>query len=339
LSGKLDVGVIGAGTFGSMHLEAYSSYHRSNLRAICDLDEEKGRRLSEQYGCDYYSDYEEMISKAGLDAISVATPDFLHREPAICVAEAGLPLLLEKPMATTVDDAEAILDAFAGSGTKLMVDFHNRFSPPFVHLKRSIEEGEMGEPLFVQGRLNDTIYVPTGMLSWSSESSVLWFLGSHIIDLSRWLLSSDPVKVYAVEGRGVLSEMEINAADYYHSIITFESGAVANLENCWILPESHPSVYDLQLEFVGSKGGYNASASHTNMAEKFTAGKRENPDMLASIDIHGRKAGFAKYSIWHFVDCVLDDREPIASGEDGLWVTRTICRLLESSRSGKVVDL
>ena len=336
---KLEVGVIGAGTFGSMHLEAYSSYHRSNLRAICDIDEEKGRRLAGQYGCDYYSDYSRMISDAGLDAVSVATPDFMHREPAVRVAESGLPLLLEKPMATTVEDAEVILRAFKKSGTILMVDFHNRFSPPFVHLKRSIEEGEMGDPLFVQGRLNDTIYVPTGMLSWSSRSSVLWFLGSHVIDLSRWLLSSDPARVYCVEGRGVLSGMGIDTADFYHSIISFESGSVANLENCWILPESHPSVYDLQMEFVGSRGGYNASASHTNMAEKFTAEKRENPDMLASLDIHGRQMGFAKYSIWHFVDCVLDDRDPIAGGEDGLWVTRTICGLLESSATGEVVEI
>jgi predicted dehydrogenase len=220
-----------------------------------------------------------------------------------------------------------------------MVDFHNRFSPLFVALKESIEKGEMGEPAYIQARLNDTIFVPTKMLAWSGGSNVLWFLGSHVVDLSRWLLSANPKTVYCVEGRGVLDGIGIETADFYQSLITFDSGAIASLENCWILPESHPSVYDLQLEFVGSEGSYNASASHTGMAEKFTKDSYSAPDMIGSPLIHGRQMGFTKMSIWHFVDCVIDGEKPIASGEDGLWVTKTIHALLNSARAGKPVPV
>ena len=336
---ELKVGVIGLGTFGIMHVEAYHTYHRSKLKAVCDIDLEKGRNLAGKYGCEFYSDYTEMISKAELDAISIATPDFLHRKPAICAAEAGLDILLEKPMATTTEDATAIIDAVKNSGSKLMIDFHNRWSPPFVSLKRSIDEGEMGSPKFIQARLDDTIYVPTKMLSWSTSSNVLWFLGSHLIDLSRWLLASNPQKAFSVIGDGLLSGMGIDTPDFFQSIIKFESGSVACLENCWILPETHPSVYKLQLEFVGSEGSFNANISHSNMAQKFTKEKRENPDMLADLDIHGRQRGFAKESIFHFTDCVLDDVQPLVTGEDGLWVTKTICSLLESSRTGNFVPV
>lgn len=335
----LKVGVVGVGTFGTIHLEAYNAYHRSDLSAICDVNAERGGAKAREYGCQYYSDFAEMFDRGGLDAVSIATPDFLHREAAVRAAEAGLDILLEKPMATTVEDAEAILRAARKEGVSLMVDFHNRFSPLYVPLKESIDRGEMGRPAYVHLKLNDTIYVPTGMLSWSAESSVLWFLGSHVADLSRWLLGSDPERAFCVEGRGVLEAMGISTADFYQSIIQFQSGAVASLENCWILPETHPSVFDMQLEFVGSEGSYNANASHSDMVEKYTREKRENPDVIASAEVHGRPFGFAKFSIWHFVDSILDGKEPLVKGEDGLWATKMVCALLESAKTGKAVPV
>jgi predicted dehydrogenase len=280
-----------------------------------------------------------MISKANLDAVSVATPDFLHREPAILAMEAGLDVLVEKPMATTVEDAKAIADAARKSGSMLMVDFHNRWSPPLMALKRSIDSGEMGSPAFVQARLNDTIFVPTRMLGWSARSNVLWFLGSHLVDLCRWLLGSDPRRAFSVCGSGVLSGMGIQTPDFYQSLIEFRSGSVASLENCWILPETHPAVYDFQLEFVGSEGSYTVNASHSNMAEKYSKLKRENPDLLFSLDLHGRRMGFGLASLWHFVDCALDGKTPFVTAEDGIWATRTICSLLESSRTGIFVTI
>jgi len=337
LAKRLKLGVIGVGTFGRVHAEAYKAYERSRLEAICDVDARKCVDLARKLRCDHYSDYAEMISKADLDAVSIATPDFLHKQPAVCAAEAGLDILLEKPMATTVEDATAIAQAAKKSGSMLMIDFHNRWSPLFTALKRSIEEGELGSPGFVQGRLNDTIFVPTKMLSWSARSNVLWFLGSHLVDLCRWLLGSNPRRAFSVCGSGVLSGMGIQTPDFFQSIVQFQSGSAASMENCWILPETHPSVYDFQLEFVGSEGSYTVNASHSSMAEKYSKAKRENPDLLFSVDMHGRQMGFGLASLWHFVDCALGDRKPLVAAEDGLWVTRTICSLLESSRRGTFV--
>ena len=335
----MKLGVIGVGTFGKVHAEAYRAYEKSKLNAICDVDAKKGTDLARKLRCEFFSDYAQMIQRADLDAVSIVTPDFLHREPAICAAEAGLDILLEKPMATTVEDATAIAHAARKSGSMLMVDFHNRWSPPFVALKRSIEEGELGSPGFIQGRLNDTIFVPTKMLGWSARSNVLWFLGSHLVDLCRWLLGSDPKRAFSVCGSGVLSGMGIETPDFYQSIVQFQSGSAASMENCWILPETHPSVYDFQVEFVGSEGSYTVNASHSNMAEKYSKAKRENPDLLFSLDMHGRHMGFGLASLWHFVDCALGDRKPLVTAEDGLWVTRTICSLLESSRKGTFVPV
>jgi len=335
----LNVGVVGLGTFGSVHVDAYHSYHRCRLKALCDVDERRGRKMARRYGANFYTDYEEMFSEGGIEAVSIATPDFLHRDPAVKAAEAGLDILLEKPMATTVEDAEAINRDAKRAGSKLMVDFHNRFSPPFVSLKRSIEKGELGTPEYLQARLNDTIYVPTKMLGWSARSNVLWFLGSHLVDLSRWLLGSNPTKAYSVAGGEVLKAIGIETPDFYQSVVAFESGAVASLENCWVLPKTHPTIYKMAVEFVGSEGSFSANISHSNVAEKLTRKRRENIDVLGDLDIHGRPRGFTRESIWHFVDSVLDGRGPLVTGEDGLWVTRTITSLLESAGSGEPVKI
>ena len=335
---RLKTAVIGVGTFGLTHVEGYAWHHDCDLVAVCDNKPARSTEVASKYGCKAYTDYTEMFSKEDIDAVSIATPDFAHKDPAIRAAEAGLDILLEKPMATEVKDAKEIADAARRAGVTLMVDFHNRWSPPFVELKRSIERGEMGDPLYVQARLNDTIYVPTKMLTWSSKSNVLWFLGSHMIDISRWLLSSNPKSVYCVKGSGLLTSLGIDTEDFFLSTVKFGRG-VANVEDSWVLPETHPFVSDLQFEFVGTEGTYTINMTHSNIAEKYTKVRKENPDVIFSLDLNGRPAGFSKQSIWHFAESVLAGTKPLVGPEDGLWVTRTISSLLRSAELGKVLTV
>lgn len=111
MADKARVGVIGLGTFGKIHVEAFGSHHRTLIAAVCDINEEEGERVSREYGCDFYTDYNEMMEESELDAVSIATPDYLHTEPALLAANKGLDILLEKPMATTLDEAEQITAA------------------------------------------------------------------------------------------------------------------------------------------------------------------------------------------------------------------------------------
>jgi predicted dehydrogenase len=135
-------GVIGTGVWGETHLMTYSSHPRAKLSCICDLDEELLAERAAQYGAESYTtDYRELLARDEVEAVSVVTPDFLHREIAMAAAEAGKHILLEKPMATTVEDCEAMIEAADEAGVKLMVDFHNRWNPAMWETKQAIEEG------------------------------------------------------------------------------------------------------------------------------------------------------------------------------------------------------
>ena len=333
-------GVIGTGVWGETHLKTYSTHPGADLVCICDLNEELVAERAEQYGAGCWTtDYEELLGRDDVDAVSVVTPDFLHREVAIAAAEAGKHVLLEKPMATTVEDCQAMIDAAEANDVTLMVDFHNRWNPAMWGIKKRLVSGEMGEPQMLSLRLNDTIYVPTEMLSWAGDSTVVWFIGSHSVDLARWFFDDEITRVYSVARSRVLSERGINTPDFFHTICEFEGGGVAHVENCWIMSDEMPSVADFKVEMIGSEGTALAEVTSHGMLKAFTPEGMSYPDMAVVTDVHGKPNGFGVQSIRHFADCVIEEKEPLLSPMDGLENTRVLVAIHESAESGRPVDI
>lgn len=334
-------GIIGAGTWGETHAKAYGGVAGASVAAVADLDGERARSLAAEYGVPFATaDHNELLARDEVRAVSIATPDFAHKDLCVAAANAGKHVLVEKPLATTVADAQAIIDACEAAGVTLMVDFHNRWNPPFNKLKRSVEKGEFGEPQMMYVRLSDTIFVPTKMLSWAAKSSVAWFLASHTTDLVRWLCNSEVRRVYSVSRSNVLAPQGIDTPDFFMTTLELENGAVAVMENCWILSEAAPVIFDFKCEFVGSKGHVNIDPSHHGMMQQFTEdGGAENPDVIVFPEVFGRHHGFAVDSIRHFADCVMNERQPLVSPQDGLKVTEVVCALLQSAAEGGPVEL
>jgi predicted dehydrogenase len=333
-------GIVGAGLWGSTHARVYGDDPRVRLVGICDADAARARALAEKSGAAMATDdLGELLSQPGLDAVSIVTPDFAHTEAALAAARAGKHVLIEKPLATTVEECESIIAAAREAGVKLMVDFHNRWNPPFHRARRAIEEGEIGTPQFASYRLSDTIYVPTKMIAWAGRSTVAWFLATHCLDTLRWLMGDEVARVYCVSRSRVLAARGVNTPDYYQTTLEFRGGATAFLEVAWILPEGSPSLIDLKCELVGDRGAFYIDGSHHRALEIQTAERSSYPDMLVMPTVYGQAVGFAYQSIRHFVDCVANDQPPVATGEDGLAVTRIICAMEESARTGQAVEV
>lgn len=336
---KIGFGVVGAGTWGEIHARVYSTSPLSELIAICDLDEDRGKRLANRYGATYYRTCADMVRDPRIDAVGIATPDFAHREPIITCANAGKHILVEKPLATTAEDLDAIVDAVRKNGIRLMVDFHTRWSPPLCAVKDSIDRGEIGALISLYYRLNDTIFVPTEMLSWAEKSSVAWFLGSHAIDTMRWLTGDEVERVYAVSRSRVLASRGIATPDIFQAILEFKNGTIATLENNWILPNSTPKVNDIKINVLGERGMFNLDLTNNQTIERYLETKADHPDILVMYDIHGRPMGFAYESIRHFVECLATGQEFLVTLDDGINTSRTILAILESAAKGEPVTL
>jgi len=331
--------VIGSGLWGSLHGRVYSESDKARLVAVCDLDQNRSRDLASKFDAEAYTELDAMLARDDIDAVSIVTPDFAHTDIALAAIAAGKHVLCEKPLATTSADCRRIIDAAHAAGLKLMVDFHNRWSPPFCSAKSSIDGGEVGSVRLIYYRLSDTIFVPTEMLSWASKSTVAWFIGSHSLDTVTWLVGDRVESVYAVSRSVVLKSKGIDTPDFYEVILEFANGAVAVIENCWILPNTIPNIIDLKAEIIGSEGALYVDGSSHRMLERYTGGTAWYPDVLVMPEIRGKQMGFAAESIRDFIDCVADDIEPSVTGEDGLRVTELIEAIERSVSTGAKVML
>ena len=340
---KTGFGVIGTGIVGgAWHAHVYHSLPAAELVAVCDLDAGRAREIAERYSVPHvFTDYRDLLARDDIAAVSIATPDFAHREIAVAAAQAGKHILVEKPLATTVEDAEAILAAVEKSGVKLMVDFHNRVSSPFVQARQSVLDGELGELQYIYARLSNTTFVPTQMLPWASKSSALWFLASHTFDMSTWLLNDKPVRVYAVSRSGILRGKGVDTQDFHVAIVEFAGGAVVTLENSWILPETEPNVFNFKMEVLGSEGVLYINTSDNRTVEKYTRDSVSLPDVLGfTLDGNSaRMSGFVLEAIARFVDAVVDDKPVLATGAEAALVTRVLCAIEESACTGQPIDL
>ncbi len=338
---KHGFGVIGTGIFGENHALVYSRLPEAELVAVCDIDAERAKAVAEKYGArTYYTDYQELLSNPDIQAVSVATPDFAHRDIAVAAAQAKKHILCEKPLATTLEEAQEIVNAAGEAGVKLMVDYHNRINPPFVAAKQSIEAGEIGAPAYGYIRLSNTTFVPMEMLSWGAKSSALWFLCSHTIDMMRFLLNDDVRRVYAVTRSGILKKLGVDTQDFHVAIGEFQNGTVVTFENAWILPRSHPMVYEFKMELLGSEGAIKVNTSHHGAIEKLVDDKIAYADVFGITPTSQRRiGGFVTEAVAQFVDAVLYDQPVLATGEDGLAAVRVASAIERSAETGQPVDL
>lgn len=333
------VGVIGVGVQGETHCKCFANIPGAELSAIADPDEEKLQRVGERLGvARRFTDYREMLALEELDAVSVVTPDHLHREPCLAVLEADKHLLVEKPLATTVEDGEAIVARARGSSRKSMINFSNRWMSYMVHSKEAVRDGKLGAPVYAYARLSNTIYVPTGMLKvWSSNTKLPFWLMSHTIDRVRWLFQSDVRRVFGMKYEGVLKAMGYDTPDLYVALVEFDNGAIGNFESCWILPNSRPTIVDSKMEIVFSHGSITIDTMETTI-KIATEENYTYPSTLA-MELRGKPVGFPYEALSHFIQCILEGGDPEASLEDGLCVLKVTDAIIRSAESGEAISV
>ncbi len=342
---RVRVGVVGTGIWGRMHIRAYLQHASVDLVGICDCNEQRAADAAKEFGiARYFSTVDDLLAE-GLDGISVATPDAAHAAIVIQAASRGVHVLVEKPLATSIAECERMIAAARAGGVYLMVDWHNRWNPPCYAAWRAVRNGELGEITYVYYRLSDTIYVPTKMLPWAGESSVMQFLGSHSLDTTCWFVGSKPQRIFCRRKEGILTAQGIPTADMYLTIVDFANGATAVIENSWVLPQSSPSLIDHKCEILGTQGAIYLDLTHGQTLAKYTAKTPAGfpdaslPDVFITPEVHGRQLGFSVETMYHFVECLRDGKAPLTSGEDGLLNTRLILAAEQSAQKGVPVEL
>jgi len=309
----LRVGVIGTGSMGRHHVRIYAGMDDINLVGISDMDQVRSEELACTYQTKAYQSSDDLLNES-LDAVSIAVPTTFHKEVALAAIAEGCNVLIEKPIADTIENASEIIEAAQSRGTKLMVGHIERFNPALIKLKELVERGQLGEIISISakrvGPYNPRI----------RDVGIIIDLATHDIDIMSYLFNAKVSKVYASAG-SVVHSLE----DHAIIILSFSSKSSGVIETNWLTPHKVRN-----LTVIGTKGIAEVDYIKLNL-------KLLNEDRVKTIAID--KAEPLRLELQHFTDCVLHDKEPLISGEDGKHALKVALAAIHSSQTGKVISI
>lgn len=338
---KLKVGVIGCGSIAKYrHLPEYAANPNVEIVAVCDAVEERAKATAEQYGAEAFTDYEQLLNSIETDVVSVCLPNYLHAPVSIAALHAGNHVLCEKPMATSHEEALAMIEAAKENGKILMIGHNQRFVASHQKVKKMLEEGEFGKVYSFR-----TTFSHGGPEGWSIDGRNSWFfdkekafigalgdLGVHKADLIRYLLGEvKEVGAFVETSAKQNTEVDDNAV----CIVKMENGTIGTLTASW--------------SYVA--GGDNSTVIYTEKAVV-----RLEDDPTYSLIIHYKNGETVRYQldkiqtnedggqtashvIDHFVDAVQHNKTSLITGEEGMKSLDVILAALESNEKGQFIKM
>lgn len=330
---ELRVGIIGAGQAGERHAVGFAATEGATLVAIADVVEVRASELASRFGAEAFTDWREMLS-AGLDILVVSLPHNMHVEPALAAAEHGVHVLMEKPLATTLEDAEKIVEVSKSAGVKLTISFVHRFREELQIARRWIDEGQLGKAQILRETMNGQRgnHLP----KWVTQKAiagggVLMYSAIHGLDRLRWLADSEVVSVTA-QTRHYSTDSDVE--DGVIALLNFASGATATL--CANAPAYRAQPAHWDTEIYGDKGMLRLRTRQ--WAELSSDYCNEHVDTEKISSEQGPHYNFARQAK-EFITAIREEREPLITGEDGLKSLELALAIYHSAETGQSVNL
>lgn len=339
---RLKVGVLGCGSIAKYrHLPEFAENKHVKIVALCDVNEERVKKKAEQYGATAYTDYEEMLEKEALDLVSICLPNHLHASATIAALNKGCHVLCEKPMATSKDEAEAMIAAAEENGKQLMIAHNQRFVASHEKAKELIENGEIGKVYSFR-----TTFGHGGPEGWSADGRDSWFfrkeeafigamgdLGVHKADLIRYLLGEEVVEVGAFVETSAKGDTDVD--DNAVCVLKMESGIVGTLVASW----SYNAFQDNSTVIYGEKAiiRLEDDPDHSLIVH-YTDGEIDRYD-LDKIQTNEEGGQTTSYVIDHFVEAIVEGKEVPISGVEGKKSLEVVLAALQSNEEKKIVSL
>jgi predicted dehydrogenase len=308
------------------------------LVAVCDINTERANSVAQQYGVKAYTNYEELLASSTVEAVSVCTPNYLHAPISVAALNSGVHVLCEKPMATSEEEAKAMIEAAKANGKKLMIGHNQRFVASHQKARELIEKGEIGKIYSFR-----TAFGHGGPEGWSVDGKDSWFfkkdeafigamgdLGVHKTDMLRYILNEEIVEVGAF--------VESNAKDFANvddnavCVLKTESGIIGTLAASW----AYNGKEDNSTIVYGEKGILRLEDDPTySLVAQYATGEVVNYE-LGKIQSNDEGGQSNSHVIEQFVDAVAEDKESPVPGEEGLKSLAVILAALKSSQTKQI---
>lgn len=342
----LNVGVIGCGSIGVYHIENYQKTGKAEVVAVCDVDENALDRAKAKYGVGKgYKAYEDLLDRKDVDAVSVCLPNYLHAPVTVAAFKAGKHVLCEKPMAMRADESMQMIEARDAVGKRLMLGLTQRFRTDAQLLRKHIQAGELGEIYYAKCGYLRRSGIP-GMGGWFTTRSQagagpIYDIGVHALDLTLWLMDNfKPVSVlsasyakFGPSGKGAggwgtaVPGGPFDVEDLSAALIRMENGAAVFLEVSWA---GHVGAGAFYSTLLGDQAGADLGSMtiFTEEEGNFVDKKLQFPQGDTYLT-----------ELTHFVDCILEDKEPITKTHEMIGVQKALDGILTSAEKGEEVKI
>ena len=307
------VGVIGAGAMGQHHVRIYSEMENVELVGISDVSDARVKELSEKYDTKGFTDYNELLAE-GLDAVSIVVPTTLHMPVGLDVIASGANLLVEKPIADSLENAEILTRAADDAGVKLMVGHIERFNPAVTKLKEIIDSGLLGKIVSISARRVGP-YNPR-----IRDVGVILDIGVHDIDVISYLYSKRVNEVYSIAGADIHS-----FEDHAVIVLRYDHEFSGIVETNWLTPHKVRN-----LTVIGVSGvaylDYIDQTVELHDGEWIRKAKVEKAEPL-------------KRELEHFIDSISNGTKPVTSGADGIHALEVAMAAIKSYHESRAVKI
>lgn len=342
---RTKVALLGAGFIADIHFE---SYHRfipeAEVVAVYARNADKAKAFAEKHGIPtWYDDLDAIINDSGCEVVDICLPNFLHCTATLKAAAAGKHIIIEKPLAVTLEEADAMIAACKAANVKLMYAEELCFAPKYERVRKMVKDGGVGEVYMLkQGEKHSGPHSEWFYNKQLAGGGVLMDMGCHAIEWFRWMTNnSRAVSVYATMST-VLHKDITECEDNSVMIIEFENGVVGIAENSWA---KHGGMDD-RCEVYGTGGVVYADLFMGNAAVSYSKHGYDYAMEKADTTVGWSFTIFEEvfnqgypHELKHFIDCVRNDKQPLVTGEDGRAVLEIIYAAYASAAEGRKIML
>jgi myo-inositol 2-dehydrogenase/D-chiro-inositol 1-dehydrogenase len=339
---KVRVGIIGSGFVSDVHMDAFQEVHEAEVVATCARDAAKVEEFARKWSIpSTATDYRRLLDRKDIDLVVIGIPNDLHREVTVAAARAGKHIIIEKPLAHTLEDGRAMVAACRQHNVKLMYAETICFSPKYARAKKLVGEGAIGKMYMVKqgekhsGPHSDWFYDIN-----RSGGGAIMDMGCHGIEWSRWMYDKPKVKsVYAHCQR--VFHQRTKGEDNSVIILEFEGGGIAVIEDSWV---RHGGMDD-RIELYGTAGVVYCDLLHGSSMETYSVEgygyavekSGDTKGWTFTVFEEAHLYGFP-HEMRHFVQCVLKNQTPRETGEDGIATLEIIYAAYESAGAGRRIE-
>lgn len=345
---KLNVGIIGSGFVATMHMAAFLKHGSVEVKSVADNNAKTRERFSKRFpGVSLSAHYEKILEDKSIDLVDICLPHYLHYEVTMKAFSAGKDVILEKPIALTLEEANEMIEVAKKNSRRFFVDLSQRFLPCHQKMKQLLEEDRIGNPFLAIGTIiGDGFARMNDPASWKGSwekagGGVLADTGTHLVDIMQYWFGL-PTSIEGAICERLVVEPENKGDDTTLALLRFPSGVVGSL----ILTYSATGDEWLERkEIFGPKGSISCSLTGQTPTTTYGISEDEkilgivtNKEPLQYIQVEHAKPWLA-YSIGravtHFIDCIVEEREPSVRPEDARNALKTILSIYEVAKSSR----